>query len=346
MSTYELDGKVVLITGGTGGTGGLGSATARALIARGARVGIVDLHPQTPEIASRVSPSDVVGVTADVCDRDALHDAVALLCERFGRVDIAIANAGIMGRGSTLRTMPAPAIGKVLAVNVNGVINTVNAAMEQIVANQGQVVLISSVFAFLNGTGAIPYAMSKAAVEQLGRGLRVELAQHGASATTAYFALIQTDMIKHGVDEDPAIAELLSRTAPRPLLKRIEPNEAAHAERAREEGDVADAAHVRGEDRGVLDGLPITAKDSYETAGMRTADERTRQTPGRSAACAGRASSSSVRRTCLRADQVVQADNNPAFGPTSNPWDPPPTTARLGRRGSSGDGRRAGRLRS
>ncbi|MER5981082.1 SDR family NAD(P)-dependent oxidoreductase [Streptomyces sp. NPDC001857] len=56
------------------------------------------------------------------------------------------------------------------------VVNTVNAAMEQIIANQGQVVLISSVFAFLNGIGAIPYAMSKAAVEQLGRGLRVELA--------------------------------------------------------------------------------------------------------------------------------------------------------------------------
>lgn len=226
MTTYELDGKVVLITGGTGG---LGSATTRALIARGARVGIVDLHPQTPEIAARISPSDVLGVTADVCDRDALQDAVALLRERFGRVDIAIANAGIMGRGSTLRAMPAPAIDKVLAVNVNGAINTVNAAMEQIVANQGQIVLISSVFAFLNGTGAIPYAMSKAAVEQLGRGLRVELAQHGASATTAYFSLIQTDMIRHGVDEDPTIAELLSRTAPRPLLKRIEPDEAAHA---------------------------------------------------------------------------------------------------------------------
>jgi NAD(P)-dependent dehydrogenase (short-subunit alcohol dehydrogenase family) len=89
-------------------------------------------------------------------------------CERFGRVDVVIANAGVMGQGSTLRATPAPAIDKVLAVNINGVVNTVNAAMEQIIATQGQVVLISSVFAFLNGVGAIPYAMSKAAVEQLG----------------------------------------------------------------------------------------------------------------------------------------------------------------------------------
>jgi len=226
MTAYELAGKVVLITGGTGG---LGSATARTLLSRGARVGIVDLHPDTQEIAARISPSGVVGFTADVCDRGALDDAVAHLCERFGRVDVVIANAGIMGRGSTLRAMPAPAIDKVLVVNINGVVNTVNAAMKQIIANQGQVVLISSVFAFLNGMGVIPYAMSKAAVEQLGRGLRVELAQHGASATTAYFALIQTDMIRNGVDADPAISEMLARTSPRPLLKRLEPDEAAEA---------------------------------------------------------------------------------------------------------------------
>jgi NAD(P)-dependent dehydrogenase (short-subunit alcohol dehydrogenase family) len=173
----------------------------------------VDLRPDTPEIAADISSSNVVGFTADVCDRNALDDAVAHLCERFGRVDVAIANAGIMGQGSTLRATPAPAIDKVLAVNINGVVNTVNAAMEQIIANQGQVVLISSVFAFLNGVGAIPYAMSKAAVEQLGRGLRVELARHGASATTAYFSLIQTDMIRNGVDADPAITEMLARIA-------------------------------------------------------------------------------------------------------------------------------------
>jgi NAD(P)-dependent dehydrogenase (short-subunit alcohol dehydrogenase family) len=226
MTAFELAGKVVLITGGTGG---LGSATARTLLSRGARVGIVDLRPDTPEIAARISSSHAVGITADVRDRSALDDAVAHVCERFGRVDVVIANAGVMGQGSTLRATPAPAVDKVLAVNINGVVNTVNAAMEQIIANQGQVVLISSVFAFLNGVGAIPYAMSKAAVEQLGRGLRVELARHGASATTAYFSLIQTDMIRNGVDADPAITEMLARTSPRPLLKRLEPDQAAEA---------------------------------------------------------------------------------------------------------------------
>ena len=83
-------------------------------------------------------------------------------------------------------------------------------------------------FAFVNGAGTIPYAMSKAAVEQLGRGLRVELAAHGISVTTAYFAMINTDMIRQSVDEDPAAQALLA-TQPRLLRKRIDRDEAADA---------------------------------------------------------------------------------------------------------------------
>ena len=117
---------------------------------------------------------------------------------------------GILSRAATLRTTPTSSIESLLAVNVTGVVNTIQAAMDQVIAHRGQFVLISSVFAFLNGMGTIPYAMSKAAVEQLGRGLRVELAEHGVSTTTAYFSLIETNMIKQGVDADPVVDELLA----------------------------------------------------------------------------------------------------------------------------------------
>jgi NAD(P)-dependent dehydrogenase (short-subunit alcohol dehydrogenase family) len=222
---YDLNRKVVPITGGTGG---LGSATAKELLSRGARVAILDIDPATPQIAARLSTAAAIGVVADVRDRRALDQAVADVIEQFGRIDIAIANAGILSRGSTLRSMPTASIDNLFAVNITGVVNTVTATIDQIIANQGQIVLISSVFAFLNGMGTIPYAMSKAAVEALGRGLRVELAAHGASTTTAYFSLIETDMIKRGVDEDPNVVELLS-TLPRPLLVRIHPEMAATA---------------------------------------------------------------------------------------------------------------------
>ena len=71
----------------------------------------------------------------------------------------------------------------------------------------GHVVVVASIYAFMNGIGAIPYAMSKAAVEQLGRALRVELAQHGASASVAYFGFIDTEMVHQGIDARPARGE-------------------------------------------------------------------------------------------------------------------------------------------
>jgi NAD(P)-dependent dehydrogenase (short-subunit alcohol dehydrogenase family) len=223
--SYDLRGKVVLITGGTGG---IGSATARELIRRGAKVALVDVDPETPQIAARMSSDSAMGSIADVCVRDALDLAVADVVDRFGRVDVAIANAGILSRAATLRTTPTSSIDSLLAVNLCGVINTVQAATDQVIAHRGQFVLISSVFAFLNGMGTIPYAMSKAAVEQLGRGLRVELAAHGVSTTIAYFSLIETNMIKQGVDDDPVVDKLLA-TLPRAFLKRLQPDAAATA---------------------------------------------------------------------------------------------------------------------
>lgn len=224
-SSYDVSGKVVLITGGTGG---IGNATARELIKRGARVAIVDISPDTPHIAKRMSAHAALGVVADVRDRDAMERAVAKIADHFGRVDVVIANAGILTRAATLRAMPAESVESLFAVNIAGVVNTVRAAMDQVIASRGQVVLISSVFAFLNGMGTIPYAMSKAAVEQLGRGLRLELAPHGVSTTVAYFSLIDTNLVKEGIDDDPVVIDLMA-SLPRPFLKRLTPDAAATA---------------------------------------------------------------------------------------------------------------------
>ncbi|KQZ69694.1 SDR family NAD(P)-dependent oxidoreductase [Nocardioides sp. Root151] len=224
-TSYDLDDKVVLITGGNGGIGG---ATARALLTRGARVVIADIDPETPQRAAALDPDRALGRVADVRDRSSLDDVVAQAVQRFGRLDVVMANAGLLAKAATLRNTPIADLEATLAVNVTGVVNTVASGLEQVISNRGQIVLLSSVFAFVNGMGTIPYAMSKAAVEQLGRGLRLELADHGVSVLTAYFSLVDTDMIKHGVDADDMVLELLS-TLPRPMLKRVPPASAAAA---------------------------------------------------------------------------------------------------------------------
>jgi NAD(P)-dependent dehydrogenase (short-subunit alcohol dehydrogenase family) len=157
-----------------------------------------------------------------------MYAAVARTLEEFGRLDVAIANAGILGQAATFRTTSPDDAGRVMAVNVSGVVNAVSAATESVIANRGLIVVVTSVFALMNGAGAIPYAMSKAAVSQLGRGLAVELAPHGASAMTAYLALIETDLIRQGIDVDPHALAVLE-TSPSFLLKRTSPQVAAAA---------------------------------------------------------------------------------------------------------------------
>jgi NAD(P)-dependent dehydrogenase (short-subunit alcohol dehydrogenase family) len=223
---YSLSDKVVLITGAGRG---LGAATAAALAQRGARVVIADIDLAAAQsVAESLPRGHGRALQCDVTQLDSVQDVARQALEHYGRIDVVIANAGVLGRGGTMRTLTPGQVCGVMSVNVDGVVNTVSATLDPVIDSRGQIVLVSSVFAYINGAGAIPYAMSKAAVEQLGRGLGVELARHGASAMTAYFSLIETDMIRHGVDADPEVHALLS-AMPKFALKRIQPRTAAEA---------------------------------------------------------------------------------------------------------------------
>ena len=226
MASYSLSGKVALVTGGARG---IGFATARALIARGASVAIADLDREaTVRAASQLHDSRAIGVAADVTDRGAVQRAVAETVERFGGLDVVVANAGIASRVATFRAMPTETFQRVIDVDLFGVTRTVEAALPQIVERRGHVVVISSIYAFTNGVGAIPYAMSKAAVEQFGRALRVELTPHGASASVAYFGFIDTEMVHRAIDADE-LADMMLGSLPRPLRKRLQPAVAGEA---------------------------------------------------------------------------------------------------------------------
>jgi NAD(P)-dependent dehydrogenase (short-subunit alcohol dehydrogenase family) len=223
---YSLSDKVVLITGAGRG---LGAATATTLTRRGARVVLADVDLSAAQrVAATLPNGRGLALKCDVTQIDSVQEAVRRTHEEFGRLDVAIANAGVLGRGGTFRTLTPEQVGGVMSVNVAGVVNTVAATVESVISSRGQIVVVSSVFAYINGAGAIPYAMSKAAVEQLGRGLGVELASHGASAMTAYFSLIETDMIRQGVDADPHLHAVLA-ASPKFFLKRIQPQTAAAA---------------------------------------------------------------------------------------------------------------------
>jgi NAD(P)-dependent dehydrogenase (short-subunit alcohol dehydrogenase family) len=226
MARLELRDKVVLVTGGARG---IGLATGRALVARGARVVLVDLDLAAAErAAAGLDPDRALGLAADVTDRAALGRAVTAAVARFGGIDVVVANAGIASRAATTRAMAPDRFDRVLDVNLHGAHRTVEATLPEVVRRGGHVVLVASIYAFNNGFGAAPYAMSKAAVESLGRTLRVELAPHGATAGVAYFGWIDTELVRRAVDADPLVDEMLA-TMPRPLRKRLSADAAGTA---------------------------------------------------------------------------------------------------------------------
>jgi NAD(P)-dependent dehydrogenase (short-subunit alcohol dehydrogenase family) len=225
MPSFDVSGKVAVVTGGARG---IGFGTAQALAARGATLVIVDLDQGAAESAAAQLPGGALGFAADVTDRGSMQRIVATVAERLGGLDVIVANAGVASRGATVRAMNGEAFDRVLAVNLGGVYNTVITALPQIAERRGHIVVTSSVYAFINGLGTAPYAMAKAGVEQLGRALRVELAPHGAGASVAYFGFIDTEMVRRAIDADP-LAERMMKTLPKVLQKRLTPAQAGEA---------------------------------------------------------------------------------------------------------------------
>jgi NAD(P)-dependent dehydrogenase (short-subunit alcohol dehydrogenase family) len=222
LPVYDLNGKVALITGAARG---IGFETARQMHLRGASVAVLDLDAgQASEAAERIGPR-AIGIAADVTDEGALRASVAEVVEKLGGLDVAVANAGIaQANFRTARGISGEEWERVFEVDMLGVWRTARAALPQIVERRGQIVVVSSVYAFFNGFGNSPYAVAKAGVESLGRALRVELAPHGASATVAYFGWVDTKLVQDAFAQPTA--DRVRDLSPDWLLKRITPAEA------------------------------------------------------------------------------------------------------------------------
>ncbi|MGS2809122.1 short-chain dehydrogenase/reductase [Nocardia sp. MW-W600-9] len=221
--SYDVRGKVALITGAGQG---IGLELARILYARGAFVVVVDID----EIGAKVTAGELgpraLAVTADVRDRAAMVAATRLAVDTFGHLDVVVANAGVTPKPATVRTMDPADFDRVMAINLDGCFNTVHPALDHIVAARGHVVVVSSCASFAPGMAGSPYMMSKAAVEQFGRALRVELAAAGASAGIAYFGVVETEMTHAMLDQDDLGREL-DEMLPWPLNVRITASHAA-----------------------------------------------------------------------------------------------------------------------
>jgi NAD(P)-dependent dehydrogenase (short-subunit alcohol dehydrogenase family) len=224
MPVYDLNGKVALVTGAARG---IGYETARQLHLRGASVTVLDIDAaEAREAAERIGPR-AIGLATDVTDHSAVMQSVAETVERFGGLDVVVANAGIAQKQmATVRGIGVEEWERVFEVDMLGVWRTVRASLPQVVERQGHIVVTSSVYAFVNGMLNSPYAVAKSGVESLGRSLRAELTPLGASASVAYFGFVDTKLVQDAV---AANGDRMQQNLPEFLRKRITPDQAGAA---------------------------------------------------------------------------------------------------------------------
>lgn len=221
---FPLPGKVALVTGAARG---IGFEAARALHDRGASVAIVDLNQQATEDACRAIGERTLAIAADVTDAEAMKGAVDNVVERFGGLDVVVANAGVAPTQGPMVTVDPTEWERVVEIDLLGVWRTLHPALEQVIARRGHIVVVASVYAFVNGLMASPYAAAKAGVEQIGRALRSELSVHGASASVAYFGFIDTEMVREAFAQPGA--QKAEELFPNFVTKRLKPSVAGAA---------------------------------------------------------------------------------------------------------------------
>jgi NAD(P)-dependent dehydrogenase (short-subunit alcohol dehydrogenase family) len=227
MPRFPLANKTVLVTGAASG---IGAATVRALHTRGAHVALLDLDGEAVQAVARTigDRHALLPLAADVTDRDALDAAVQQIVDHFGALDVVFANAGIAANPPTTVASIAPDVfERVVEVNLLGVWRTVRAALPQIIANQGHVLVTSSIYAFVNGAVNAPYAAAKAGVEQLARALRVELAQYGATAGVLHPGWVATPLARNAFGGHETVTRMRELAFPAILGKAVTPEAVA-----------------------------------------------------------------------------------------------------------------------
>jgi NAD(P)-dependent dehydrogenase (short-subunit alcohol dehydrogenase family) len=201
-----LEGRVAVVTGAARGVGEL---LARKLSVRGAKVALVGLEPDELKGVSERLYGESEFWHADVTDHEAMARVAAEVKERFGRVDIVVANAGVANGGPFVDSDP-DAWRRVIEVNLVGSAVTGRVFLPALVETRGYLLQIASLAAITPAPMMTAYCASKAGVEAYAHSLRAEVGHKGVGVGVAYLSWTDTDMVR-GADQEHAMRELRQR---------------------------------------------------------------------------------------------------------------------------------------
>jgi 3-oxoacyl-[acyl-carrier protein] reductase len=220
-----LDGKTVIVTGGSRG---IGRAIVARLAADGADVTFFykgnAAAAEDVLAAARAAGQKVTADQVDVTDAAACAAAVERVADRCERIDVLVNNAGVI-RDNLLALLGPEDVQVVLDTNVGGVFNVTRAVVPHMISRRaGKIINVSSVSGEKGGRGQTNYAASKGAINALTRALAAELASRRITVNAVAPGVIETDMSQ--AVRDMAGDEVKARI----LLRRFgRPEEVAHA---------------------------------------------------------------------------------------------------------------------
>ncbi|MBO0840868.1 MAG: SDR family oxidoreductase [Sciscionella sp.] len=201
----SVAGKVVVVTGAARG---IGAGVAKRLASQGAKLALVGLEADELHKVAAECGREAGAWEADVTDWDQLATAFAAVIERYGRIDVLVANAGIASAGF-IRSVDPAAFEKVVEVDLLGVWRTVRTALPHLIDAKGYCLIVSSMAAVAHLPGMGSYAAAKAGVEAFGNVLRAEVAHLGVDVGVAHPTWIATDMV-NSANEHPVFGQFRS----------------------------------------------------------------------------------------------------------------------------------------
>ncbi|MET9256629.1 SDR family oxidoreductase [Streptomyces sp. NPDC048182] len=205
-SRVSLEGRVAVVTGAARGVGEL---LARKLSARGVKVALVGLEPDALKQVSARLHSESEHWHADVTDQEQMTRVAAEVRERFGKVDIVVANAGVASGGPFTDSDPE-AWRRVIEVNLIGSAVTARAFLPLLVESRGYLLQVASLAAITPAPMMTAYCASKSGVEAYAHCLRAEVGHRGVKVGVGYLSWTDTDMVR-GADQDDVMRELRQR---------------------------------------------------------------------------------------------------------------------------------------
>ena len=178
MLDLHLKGKVALVTGAASG---IGEGAAKALAQEGARVALLDRDEtalQEAVKAIETAGGEALALGADVSQADQMQAAIARAAERWGRLDVVFANAGINGVWAPIEELAPEEWDRTLDINLKGTFLTIKYAVPYLKRQGGSVIVTASVNGTrtFSNTGATAYSSSKAGQVAMTKMLALELA--------------------------------------------------------------------------------------------------------------------------------------------------------------------------